>query len=91
MILSKHSKIRMRERTPYNHKERQNLFKNALLKGQSAQDIKDKKLKQYICERQGKCKIKLYKGYLFIYNKNSKKLYTMYKLPKELSEESEKN
>lgn len=84
MKLSKHSKKRIRERTELNHKERRQMFRNALDNGKSLQDIKDEKIKKYIKDRSNNCKIKLYKGYLFIYSKNNHILYTMYKLPNEL-------
>ena len=87
MKLSTHSKIRMRERTGLNHKERRKLFRNALDYGKSPMQIKNEKVQQFMLARSNKCKIKLYKGYLFIYSKNSHILYTMYKLPKELIEE----
>lgn len=32
------------------------------------------------------CKVKAYKGYVFIYSKNGSQLYTMYKLPKKFLE-----
>ena len=86
MKLSKHSKIRMKERTDYNHQERKTLFQKALQYGKSANDIKDNKLKNYLMSKPS-CKVKLYKDYVFIYSKNSKRLYTMYKLPEEFEEE----
>lgn len=86
MKLSNHSKIRMKERTNYNHQERKTLFQKALQYGKSANDIKDKKLKTYLMSKPS-CKVKLYNGYIFIYSKNSKRLYTMYKLPDEFEEE----
>lgn len=84
MKLSIHGKMRMRERTNLNHQERRNLFRNALDNGKSIQEIKDDKVREYIQNRCYNCKIKLYQDYLFIYSKNSKRLYTMYKLPEEL-------
>lgn len=86
MKLSKHSKIRMKERTDYNHQERKTLFQKALQYGKSANDIIDKKLKNYLMSKPN-CKVKLYKGYVFIYSKVSHQLYTMYKLPDEFKEE----
>lgn len=82
--LSSHGKIRMRERTEYNHKERRMLFKRALEEGKSLQEIEDKEVKAFVNSKQGKCKIKLYRDYLFIYSKNSHQLYTMYRLPDKL-------
>lgn len=81
MKLSKHSKIRLRERTNFNHSERRQLFRNALQNGESLQQIKDEKIKRFIVSKSRNCKIKLYRGYLFLYSKNSHQLYTMYKLP----------
>lgn len=83
MKLSKHSKIRMKERTDLNHKERVKLFNEALQRGKSANDIspkENKELRDYLASKSN-CKVKLYKGYVFIYSKNSSRLYTMYPLP----------
>lgn len=85
MKLSQHSKLRIRERTTFNHKERRQLFKNALQNGKSINDIKDKRVRNFInSKQQYNSKIKLYKDYVFIYSKNSHQLYTMYELPEEL-------
>ena len=87
MKLTKHSKIRMRERTNFNHNERRSLFRKALDNGESINDIKDEKIKNYLLRKTSNCKVKLYKGYVFVYSKNSKVLYTVYKLPEILDEE----
>lgn len=84
MKVSKHGKKRMRERTDFNHTERKNLFRQALDKGKSKQDIKTEEIKRYVGSKEKGCKIKLYKDYLFIYSKHRKQLYTMYKLPEEM-------
>lgn len=90
MRLSQHSKLRMRQRTNLNHNERRQLFKLALQHGESVKEIKDKKIKEYLAPKQRyNSKIKLYQNYVFIYSKNSKRLYTMYKLPKEFLKEGE--
>ena len=88
MILTEHSKQRMRERTNLNHKERMKLFREALTKGKSPKEIKNKEIKQYLAGKQYKCQVKLYKGYVFVHSKTSKKIYTMYKLP-EIFDEKE--
>lgn len=88
MKLSQHAKVRMKQRTNLNHQERRILFRQALDKGKSPNDIKNKKLKEYL-ESKSKCKVKLYKGYVFIYSKTTTKLYTMYPIPQELLEEGE--
>lgn len=81
---SKHSKMRMKERTKYNHKERVRLFREVLDKGKSREEIDNKEVKEYVCRKEGRCKIKLYQDYVFIYSKNSHQLYTMYRLPDKL-------
>lgn len=86
MKLSHHSKIRLRERTNLNHKERRKIFKEALQNGLSPDKVKDKKTRDYMNSKNRHCKVKLYKGYIFLYSKNSHQLYTMYELP-ELEEE----
>lgn len=84
MKLSKHGKIRLRERTPLNHKERAILINNILSKGKSPEAIKDEKTKQFLKSKERwNSKVKLYNNYVFIYSKNNKRLYTMYKLPEE--------
>lgn len=80
MKLSIHSKQRMRERTPFNSKERRGLFREALLYGKSPVEIDNERLKNYLLSKP-KCKVKAYRGYIFIYSKNSKRLYTMYEIP----------
>lgn len=83
MKISNHGKVRMKERTNLNHKERRHLFRKALDKGKNVQDINDEEVKRYVKNRENNCKIKLYEDYLYIYSKNSKRLYTMYRLPEE--------
>ena len=90
MRLTEHAKLRMKERTNLNHKERKQLFRQALNNGKSYHQIKDKRLQKYIDRKQKVCKAKVYKGYVFIYSKNGKSLYTMYKLPEVFEEEGVK-
>lgn len=84
MKTSKHSRMRMRERTDLNHNERRMLFRNALDKGKSKQEIKNPEIRDFISKKDRHCKVKLYNDYIFIYSKVSKQLYTMYKLPNNL-------
>lgn len=85
MKISNHAKRRIVERTYFNHRERKQLFRNALDKGKSVKQIKDKNINKYLASKQTKTvRIKLYKDYVFVYGKNSKTLYTMYKLPENL-------
>ena len=81
MKLSKHSKLRMKQRTELNHKERVKLFKYALKYGGNWKNSKDEKLVKYLTSKEGKAQVKLYKDYVFIHSKISKQLYTMYELP----------
>lgn len=85
MKVSKHAKRRMKERTNYNHKERNKLFKEALKKGIGPGNIKkgDSELKKYLNDKVN-CKAKIYKGYVFIYSKHSHQLYTMYECPEHI-------
>lgn len=85
MKLSQHSKIRMRQRTELNHKARRHFFREALDKGKSLAEIQNEDLKKYIMSKQN-CKVKIYKDYIFLYSKNTKRLYTMYKLPEKYRE-----
>lgn len=85
MKLTNHSKKRMRERTDFNHKERQQLFRYALKNGLSPDKVKDEKIRNFMNSKNRRCKVKLYNGYLFLYSKNSHLLYTMYKLPSHLT------
>lgn len=84
MKLSRHSKQRISERTSVRDKAGQrDMFKNALRYGDNVTTIKDEKLREYIKAREHNCKIKVYKGFVFIHSKNAKTLYTMYELPEE--------
>lgn len=87
MKLSEHSKVRMKERAGLRYNEKNKLFREALNNGKSPNDIKNENIKKFLLKKQIKSKAKLYKGYVFIYSKNGKKLYTMYKLPENLESE----
>lgn len=87
MKLTQHSKIRIRERTDLNHNERKMLFKYALKNGKSLDKIESEKIKRFIASKSKKSKVKLYRGYIFIYTKYNKRLITMYELPESLKEE----
>jgi hypothetical protein len=76
----------MKQRTELNHKERIILYKNALRIGKSYGEVRNEELRQYLLNKEGKAQVKLYKGYVFIHSKNSKKLYTMYELPDKYKE-----
>ena len=82
MKLSKHSKERMKQRANIKSIHiQEKFFKNALLKGVSPEQVEDSLLKQRLKSREKyNSKVKLYKGWVFVFSKNSKRLYTMYKL-----------
>ena len=82
MKLSKHSKDRMKQRVGIkSEKIAKNFFKNALKNGVSPEQVEDSLLRQRLKSREKyNSKVKLYKGWVFVYSKNSKQLYTMYKL-----------
>lgn len=87
MKLSLHSKLRMTERAKLDSRNHKPFFANALRLGVSPGNMKDGPIKEFLLSREkNRCKAKLYRGYVFIYSKNSKQLYTMYKLPEELLE-----
>lgn len=83
--LSKHGKERIEERTSVKDKAGQrDMFKNALHKGKSPHEIGNEELRSYLLKKSKYCKVKLYNNYLFIYSKNTHRLYTMYELPEKL-------
>ena len=87
MKISSHGKLRMEERANIDSKNQRPFFANALRLGLSAGNMKEGPIKQYLLSKQNnRSKAKLYRGYVFIYSKNSKQLYTMYKLPEEILE-----
>lgn len=87
MKLSKHSILRMKERTTFNSQERIALYKQALKKGKGWGSINNEKLRKYLKDKeQYNSKVKLYKGYVFIHSRNSKQLYTMYEIPEEFKD-----
>ncbi len=87
MKLSHHARLRMTERANIPKQNQKQFYISAIRKGKSAGVLKEGKLKEYLLQlEKSNCKVKYYKGYVFIHSKNSKKLYTMYKLPKELLE-----
>ena len=88
MKLSKHSKLRMKERTTLKRTEMLKFFKLAVKKGKCIEQIKNEKIKHYLASKKHfNSQVKLYCGYVFIYSRNSMRLYTMYKLPEGLGSE----
>lgn len=82
MKLSNHSRKRLKQRGGIkNQKIQNNFFRNALIKGLSPEQIEDEQLRAKLKSKEKyNSKIKYYKGWVFIYSKNSHQLYTTYKL-----------
>lgn len=82
MKLSQHSRERLKQRANIkSQKIQDNFFRNALKNGKSPSEIENEHLKLKLEARQKyNSKIKVYKGWVFIYSKNSHQLYTAYKL-----------
>ena len=87
MKISKHAKVRIKERTSLDTQERRIIFRLALSKGKSIQEVKNARIKRFMKSKtRYNSQCKLYKDFVFIYSKNSHQLYTMYKLPDDLLE-----
>lgn len=87
MKISKHAKMRIRERTTLNHAERRNLFRLALSNGKCIEEVKNERIKRFMMSKKRyNSQCKLYRDYVFIYSRNSHQLYTMYRLPDDLIE-----
>jgi len=81
MKLSHHAKLRMTERTGIPRKNQKQFYMSALKNGKSIGNMKECKLRNYMIQLESTgCKVKYYKGYMFIYSRNSHRLYTMYKV-----------
>lgn len=100
MKLTKHSRKRIKERTHIKKRGQERFFRLALNRGISLGQARQLKLDKVVIEYLKKLnrgqQVKIYNDYVFIYCKNSKRLYTMYKCPENISEsirrwKSEKN
>ena len=100
MKLTKHSRQRIKERSAIKKRGQERFFRLALDRGISLGQARKMKLDKVVIEYLKKLdrgqKAKIYNDYVFIYCKNSKRLYTMYKCPINISEsirrwKSEKN
>ena len=100
MKLTKHSRKRIKERTNIKKRGQERFFRLALNRGISLGQARQLKLDKVVIEYLRKLNrgqsVKIYNDYVFIYCKNSKRLYTMYKCPENISEsirrwKSEKN
>lgn len=82
MKLSNHSRQRLKQRGGIkNQKIQDNFFRNALKNGLTPEQVEDEQLRVRLKSREKyNSKVKYYKGWVFIYSKNSHQLYTTYKL-----------
>lgn len=78
-----HGFERVKERSDFCDKQLNNLSRYAIKNGINISDIPDGRLKKYVWHRikQRDKRVKLYRGYVFIFFKNSKRLITFYPLP----------
>lgn len=90
MKLTKHSRERIKERTNIKKRGQERFFRLALNRGISYGQAKKMKLDKVVVEYLKKLnrgqQVKIYNDYVFIYCKNSKRLYTVYKAPDNISE-----
>lgn len=79
MKLSKHSIERMEERTKLDKGNFKEFYRSALKHGKHYKDLPYGELKRFLQSKtKWNCRAKYYKGYIFLYSKNNKQLYTMY-------------
>ncbi len=65
-------------------------IRNASKKGLNIADIEDGALKEYLKSKDHGKRVKLYKRYVYIFNKTSDRVITIYPLPDEYLEEYKK-
>ena len=85
MKLSKHSKKRLSERTDLPDKNFTRFFRAALDHGLCAGQAENRGyapcVVNYLRGRNKYTRAKIYKGYVFVYSKSNKVLYTVFKAP----------
>lgn len=84
-----HGYLRVKERSNINDKEIQNLSFMAIKNGIAFTQIPPGPLKSYVGYKmsQGNKRVKLYRGYVFIFFLNSRRLITCYPIPEKHYEE----
>lgn len=89
---TQHGYYRLKERTNINDKELKRINYYAIKNGIGFSDIPSGPLKDYVARRVFKKnkKVKLYRDYVFIFFKNSKRMITCYKIPDKYLEEYKK-
>ncbi len=92
---SKHADIRISQRCDLKDVSDRTLIKLAYIKGLTLKHFKGK-VEKYMLEKMngfrenGKNRVVLYRGYLFIFNHLEKMLITMYPLPDDIKQEYER-
>ena len=81
---SAHSYDRVKERTNLSRRETIKLMKEASRYGVSAGCMKPGPLKEYLASKGDAKRVKYYKGYIFIFAKNSTSCITMYPVDEEV-------
>lgn len=64
-------------------------IENAVQKGKPISYFQDGLLKKYLLSKQHNKRLKVYKGFIFIFNKTSNRVITLYPIPEEFKEEYE--
>lgn len=83
-----HLRVQQRFSQDLNKKQRRELIRNASKNGDCPADFRNghPKIYSYLSKLSTK-RVKIYRGFVFIFNKTSDRLITMYELPEEYTEE----
>lgn len=84
-----HGIQRSRERTDLSSREVKDLIRSASRKGLTVTMLSPGPLRTYVAQRGTRKRVKYYKGYLFIFQKTSTSLITMYPVPTTVFEAQE--
>ena len=86
-----HGIVRMAERMGINNKKiATDIIRKASQSGLDICDFPDGAFRDYLFSKKHNKRIKVYKGFVFIFNKTSDRVITLYKIPTEYMEEYEK-
>lgn len=90
---TKHGYLRVKERTTITDNEINTLSSYAIKNGVNYNEIIDGPLKMFVWnkQRKGNKRVKLYRGYVFIFFLNSRRLITCYPIPDEFLEDYKKS
>lgn len=86
-----HAYLRAAERCGWTRKQAEEMMRLASRKGLSYSNIEDKKLKEFVKQRQvaTRRRIKYYLGYIFVFASTTTRCYTVYKYEGDESDTSE--